>query len=193
MKDMFLAEFNGPGFALAQMGKRKQKRGETVASFANALENIWSATGENLPQYIKLTQFMEGLDPSIQILVRAQNPGTVTEAIAIAKRVSPSRSHMSYLTQEEVDPMVTGLLAQVADLTKKVEELTTGQQTRSKREYVNIKCDHCGKNGHKEENCWFKNKPRIICHRCNKRGHIAKDCWEKKTKATPSGKGRGRP
>jgi len=199
-KEEFLAHFAGPeerDHALSQLWKRKQRRNETITSYVNGLEKIWNATEVAIPAAIKLSQFIGGLDPAIQNLVKAQNPQDMAAAVAISKRVSGGGSHGAYLTQEEESPVVTGLLTQVADLTKRVAELTTelqgGQQTRSKREYVNVKCNHCGKNGHKEENCWFKNKAKAKCYRCGKVGHIAKDCWERRMKATPSGKGRGRP
>src|SRR5205085_5899445 len=136
---------------------------------------------------------------SIQGLVKAQNPQTIADAIAASKRVQSGGSHGTYLTQEEEDPMVTGLLAQVAELTKKVQELTTTpqdqqiQQQRFRRERTNQQCANCGRNGHAVQDCWFKNGRRIQCFNCRGFGHMQKDCWAKK-KATPSsGKGRGRP
>ena len=201
-KDIFLAHFEGPeecDNALAQMWKRKQRRGENITSYANHMERLWNAMGIEIPDEIKLSQFIRGLELPIQGLVKAQNPQTITEAIATSKRVQTGGSHNTYLTQEEDDPMVTGLLAQVAELTKKMQELTTTtqdhpiQQQRFRRERTNQECVNCGRNGHIAQNCWFKNTRRVQCFNCKGYGHMQKDCWAKK-KATPSsGKGRGRP
>jgi len=197
-KDIFLAHFEGPeerDSALAQMWKRKQQRRENITSYANNLKRIWNATGVNIPDPIKLSQFIGGLDPSTQGLVKAQNPQTIAEAIAASKRVQSGGSHATYLTQEEDDSMVTGLLAQVAELTKKIQELTTGQeqpiqQQQFRREHTNQRCSNCGKNGHATKNCWFGNE----CYNCKGFGHVQADYWAKKRKATPgSEKGTGRP
>src|SRR6185369_5350722 len=72
-KEIFLQHFAGPeekDHALAQMWKRKQRRNETITSYANGLERIWNATEVNIPNEIKLSQFIGGLDPNIQTLVR---------------------------------------------------------------------------------------------------------------------------
>lgn len=201
-KDIFLEHFDGAeekDQAISQMWKRKQRRGETVGQYANYMERVWNATGVDIPGELKINQFISGLEPSIQGLVRAQNPQSITDAIAAGKRVHTGNSHATYLTQEENDPMVTGLLAQVAELTKKVQELTPGreqpiQQQRFRRERTNQRCTNCGKNGHVAKNCWFGNKGRVQCYNCRGFGHVQADCWAKKRKATPgSGKGMGRP
>ena len=148
----------------------------------------------NIPAEIKLSQFIGGLEPNIQLLVKAQNPQNLAAAIAAAKRVASSGSHAVYLTQEEDNPMVTGLMAQVAELTKQVKELTTGsvQRERFPRELKNERCAFCRKLGHNENDCWFKNKRRTQCFNCKGYGHMQKDCWAKRKADTP-GKGRGRP
>jgi len=92
------------------MWKRKQRRNETITSYANGLERIWNATEVAIPDEIKLSQLIGGLDPNIQTLVRAQNPQTIAEAIAISKRVSGGGSHGAYLTHEEENPMIAGLI-----------------------------------------------------------------------------------
>ncbi|CAG8608015.1 7342_t:CDS:2, partial [Paraglomus occultum] len=150
MKDIFLAAFNGPeekGLALSQMWKRKQRRGETLASYVNGIQQIWSATGEDIPVYIRL-------DPSIQPLVKAQNPQNIADAIAAAKRVYTGGAHGSYLTQEEEDPSVTGLLAQIAELTKQMNELKS-----ERKEPQPIQRERA---------------PRMLL------GHIQADCYAKK-------------
>ncbi|CAG8608430.1 3066_t:CDS:2, partial [Paraglomus occultum] len=126
MKDIFLAHFKGPeekAEALNQMWKRRQRRNENITSYANALERIWSATEVNIPDAIKLSQFIGGLEPTIQPLVKAQNPQNIADAIAAAKRVATGSTHATYLTQEEENPMVTGLIKQLAELNKQMAEL----------------------------------------------------------------------
>jgi len=205
LRAIFLTAFNGPeekGAAIAQMWKRKQRRGETIASYANGLQQIWSATDVDIPEPLKLSQFIGGLDVSIQTLVRAQNPQTIADAIAASKRVYTGGSHASYLTQEESDPTVTGLLTQVADLTKKLSELKAEmseptnqpiQRQRYPRVLTNNRCSFCDKNGHADQDCWFKSNRRPRCFKCGQRGHIQKDCYAKKKPMPGSGKGFGRP
>ena len=207
LKAIFLAAFNGPeekGAAIAQMWKRKQRRGETIASYANGLQQIWSATDVNIPEPIKLSQFISGLDSSIQTLVKSQNPQTIAEAVAASKRVYTGGSHASYLTQEESDPTVTGLLAQVAELTKQISEMKAErseprdqpqpiQRQRFPRVMTNNRCSFCNRMGHTEQDCWFKNNKQPRCFNCGQRGHIQKDCFAKKKPMPRSGKGYGRP
>jgi hypothetical protein len=207
LKEIFLTAFNGPeekGAAIAQMWKRKQRRGETIASYANGLQQIWSATDVNIPEQIKLSQFIGGLDSSIQTLVKAQNPQTIAEAVAASKRVYTGGSHPSYLTQEESDPTVTGLLAQVAELTKQLSEMKAGmsepkdqpqpiQRQRYPRVMTNTRCSFCNRMGHAEQDCWFKKNKQPRCFNCGQRGHIQKDCFAKKKPMPGSGKGYGRP
>ena len=211
-KDLFLQHFAGPEekeSALAQMWKRKQRRNETITSYANGLERIWNATEVVIPDAIKLSQLIGGLEPNIQTLVRAQNPQTIAEAIAISKRVSGGGSHGAYLTHEEENPMIAGLITQLAELNKEIASMKAAgnnqnreeqpiQQRRNNRVYVNVQCENCGKNGHRTENCWSGNagrrRERIQCYNCKGYGHMQKDCWAKGKKTTPSsGKGRGRP
>jgi hypothetical protein len=211
-KDLFLQHFAGPeekDNALAQMWKRKQRRNETITSYANGLERIWNATEVVIPDAIKLSQFIGGLDPNIQNLVRAQNPANIAEAIASSKRVSGGGSHGAYLTHEEENPLIAGLITQLAELNKEIANMKAAginqereerpiQQKRNNRAYENVQCENCGKNGHRTENCWSGNtgrrRERMQCYHCKGYGHIQKDCWAKRKRDTPSsGKGRGRP
>ena len=206
-KEIFLAHFQGPEereSALAQMWKRRQRPRENIVEYANELSRIWKATGVEIPPEIQMSQFISGLDPSIQNHVKAQNPQDLNEAIAASKRVYHGSGHASYLTMEEESPMVTGLLAQVAEMKKEVEDLRklnnahksetqAIQRERYPRVLHNVRCSNCNKMGHTEETCWFKNKKRVQCFNCKGYGHMQKDCWARARKATPSGKGRGRP
>lgn len=64
----------------------------------------------------------------------------------------------------------------------------------------NMTCHACGKHGHLQRNCWWKNnnrnyggnsnrfqqyskqdKDEVICHRCSGKGHFAKQCASKRT------------
>ena len=107
-KEIFLAHFQGPEEregALAQMWRRKQRPRESIVEYVNALNQMWKATGIEIPVEIQMSQFIAGLDTSIQNHVKAQNPQNLGEAVAASKRVYHGSSHASYLTIEEENPI----------------------------------------------------------------------------------------
>src|SRR5438105_10082799 len=65
------------------MWKRKQQHGENITSY---MEQLWNATGIDIPDEIKLSQFIGGLKLPIQGLVNAQNLQTIN--MSISSRVS---------------------------------------------------------------------------------------------------------
>ena len=54
----------------------------------------------------------------------------------------------------------------------------------SNRQKPKLKCNSCGKMGHKEAFCFAKdsNRRNMNCHNCGTSGHIAKNCYKPKQK-----------
>jgi hypothetical protein len=55
---------------------------------------------------------------------------------------------------------------------RKVKKLSEQAHTTNTKGPEERKCHNCGKKGHLEANCWFKNK----CRECGNVGHDAKHC-----------------
>ncbi|CAO2822579.1 unnamed protein product [Amaranthus hypochondriacus] len=56
---------------------------------------------------------------------------------------------------------------------KKFETTLVTKSSYQKRKGKLVNCNHCHKNGHKENDCWHKRK--LKCYNCKRFGHMAKN------------------
>jgi hypothetical protein len=169
-KQIFLAKYatNGNRAQAAQQAfSRMQKKTESVNDYHNALQEMWMECGDaaNMPEWLKVNQFVNGLLPQIRTPVLQQAPQNMNDAVQYA-------TNCYYAMQSTIQPSnatdtaYQTMLAAVQELLKETRNNNNNQrgisgennennqfQPRRRQEMRNTACYYCGKRGHAYRNC----------------------------------------
>lgn len=172
----------------SELIKTKQNQGESVRSFANRVEQLLNdlndaciategreaaTTINNLNSKTAFKTFVEGLNYSLKLIIKASRFTKLSDAIEAAVEEERNLFENSYQNK-------------------------TFNKNKNK---TFKKCNFCKRNGHLENECFIKNRPcssqrlptfpkrelksevhvtNIVCAYCKKQGHHIKDCFKKK-------------
>ena len=167
-KQIFLAKYaaNGNRAQAAQQAfSRMQKTTESVNDYLNALQGMWMECGDaNMPEWLKVNQFVNGLLPQLRMPVLQQAPQTMNDAVQYA-------TNCYYAMQSTIQPAnvidttYQTMLAAVQELLKETRNNNNQRgnsgdsnnnnqfQPRQRQEMRNTACYYCGKRGHAYRNC----------------------------------------
>jgi hypothetical protein len=194
IKEIIVKELQVERNYLMEFCVRKQKETESVVDFAQHLQ--WLAKKSSIEASSRdsqiLKNFWKGLTVSVKRLIISQNPATLDEAVAVAKRAEkllteqkeekqinlaesearPSRSYSpSFRTNQ------SGSRSPIRNSLGK-ENSYRRDQTPKPDARRPLKCFKCSAEGHLARDCGI-NKAKFenrVCYKCNMKGHIARNC-----------------
>ncbi|XP_021971617.1 uncharacterized protein LOC110866776 [Helianthus annuus] len=169
------------------------------------------------PEYKRIERYIWGLSPKIRSLVTAAKPTTITQAVTIAVSLTEDGVRMNIFSEKgdekketHVESSNSGKRTRQNNSQKDARAFVATNDTGPKKyagtlpkcepcKYHHlgdcrvVKCDKCGKNGHRAESCWGTgnntgsgsgngnkngngNGRGQGCFRCGSKDHFKKDC-----------------
>jgi len=142
-----------------------QKKTESVNDYLNTLQEMWMECGDaNMPEWLKVNQFVNGLLPQICMPALQQAPQTMNDTVQYATNcyyAMQSTIQQSNATDTNYQTM----LAAVQELLKEMRNNNNQRgiggdsndnnqfQPRRRQEMRNTACYYCRKRGHAYRNC----------------------------------------
>lgn len=145
--------------------------GETLACFSIRLETmaekVAHANSTSHDMMVK-SKFLSALPPGmlaqLNIQLGHQENATLTQVVRLATILESQSS--SWYSGGSSGPLP------VSAITEAKKEIDTEKRRQP------VACNHCGKLGHTETNCFVK---RVVCHSCGTEGHMMRNCPRRNT------------
>ena len=175
-------EISDPHHAFALLQKCKQKKGETVALFAERLyglaEEAFPGEMENEPVQRQLVGFfVDGLaDRAVQMKVLRGTPDTFEGAVTIENREATFQKQFVLRVGKKEPTFSRRPDWDLPEPVATKHEPMEVDHARSRACYV------CGKTGHRAKHCRLKRVSsipaarEITCYYCREPGHIKRNC-----------------
>ena len=181
--------------------KRTQNVGETADSFAIGLREYGAKCGFAGNEYTNrlVDQFILGLmDKQTQTRLLQEPPGTLDEALVVAKRFEAAQSAMQTLRQDtNTGRSMAGTVSadkvcfncnqsrHIAKYCRKGQFIPHNPIVRAQQ--ASKICYNCQQSGHIAPFCPLKksnpgknnsvqDRDVVVCYRCGEKGHIARNC-----------------
>ena len=169
-KEIFLAKYATEGNraqASQQAYTRMQRKTESVNDYLNALQEMWLECGNNanIPEWMKVSQFVNGLLPALRVPVLQQAPADMAQAVQLATncfyamRAAVQPSHGAEVNDTLLEK-ITLLEVQLAELRSPSANNNNNnggfQPGNSNPRRNGVRCHYCGNNGHMHRECRIK-------------------------------------
>lgn len=176
---------------MTQFCTRKQKNGESVLQFGLALKHLSKVANVATNTVLVQRLFWDGLSLEIRKLVVSSKPGTLDEAIAVAREAEKLVVEPQVL--DKVIFEVNSITSDNRDMVPRGRSTTHDHDSRKRFSSRHSGSSQSSRDRRSNRNSWHRSPgPRrrsrtpgdVVCYKCQQRGHMARECRNERVAVT---------
>lgn len=170
-KELFLTKYAteaNRAQAAQQAHTRMQLKTESIEDYYSALQERWMECGnqDQIPEWMRMSQFINGLLPAYRIPVLQQAPETLADAVQKANNCYYAMQTTVQYTHS-AEPYMETMVAAMQEMNQNIKNMNLQRppprqpqfqrknnfQPRQRQRFTNAKCWYCGNQGHRTDDC----------------------------------------